>query len=141
MEHKTTTFTFENTAGKEVEIHSRKYTFDTEDVLVKTFGKEAINKHKTTGKMEAEFTLKDVKEDFPKLLDLGNQKIDWSKQDYDEILRVYLFFIRYKKNAQMRQYILDSETIASLLGQMKTHLSSIRGHISQSKKEEITKSQ
>lgn len=140
MNHKTEKFSFVDIEGKPVEINSREYTFNTEDVLIKTFGKEAIDNYNKTGKLDAEFTLENVKEDFPQLLQMDDVRIDWKEQGYDGMLRVYLFFLRYKKLALLRQYASDSETIVSLLDQMKSHLNSVRENISQSKKKETTKS-
>lgn len=139
MEHKTEKFSFVNQSGEKIEVSSLKYTFNTEEVLINTFGKEAIDKYNQTGKLDAEFSLENVKEDFPKLLNLGDENINWKDQDYDELLRVYLFFLRYKKTALLRQYASDSETVLSLLEQMKSHLNSVRKNISESKKQETTK--
>lgn len=139
MEHRTEKFSFVNQSGEKIEVSSRKYSFNTEEVLIKTFGKEAIDKYNQTGKLDAEFTLDNVREDFPKLLNLGDENINWKEQDYDELLRVYLFFLRYKKTALLRQYASESETVLSLLEQMKSHLNSVRKNISENKKQETTK--
>lgn len=139
MDHNTAKFSFVNTEGNLVEVTSKKYSFNTEDVLINTFGQEAIDNYNKTGKLDSEFTLENVKEDFPQLLQMEEARIDWKEQDYDEMLRVYLFFLRYKKHALLRQYASDSETVLSLLEQMKSHLNSVRKNISESKKQETTK--
>ena len=49
---------------------------------------------------------------------LEEQNIKWY-QDYDEIMRVISFFLRYRKNAQLRQLESQKEMIALTIEMMK----------------------
>jgi hypothetical protein len=121
MSHYTETFAFINKAGKEVELESVPYSIEIEDdVLVKRFGREALDSFAKTHTLNYKITLEHIKEDFPKLLSPGSavKNIDWRKQAgkyYDEMKRVYYFFLEYDSNAQLRQLeSLKTTTLSSI---------------------------
>lgn len=124
-EHRSETFTFIDIEGHKTEITTKKYTFNLEKILTNRFGEKALDEYNRTGKLECNISLEAVKCDFPELLELGEKRIDWSVQDYDELMQVYLFFIRFKKNAMLRAYRLDQEMIVSDLGIMSRLLNSL----------------
>ena len=150
MEHKIKTFTFTTKIkGKDAacRVSTRKYTFEIEEVLVKRFGKEKLDKIFADQSIDFNFSLKDVEEDFPKLLQFetsevssrrgknlgGFSSIDFKTQDFDELLKVYAFFLLYKKNATLRELEFNNETLALAIEQARTVLASMPQLFSQPK--------
>jgi len=134
MDHKQKTFTFVTKNKKQVTLTSRKYTFEIEEVLVKRFGKEKLDKIFADQNIDFNFSLKDVEEDFPKLLIIpAKTSIDYKTQDFDELLKVYAFFLLYKKNATLRELEFNNETLALAIQQAQTVLASMPQLFSQPK--------
>jgi len=151
MDHKIKTFTFVTKNKKQVTLTSRKYTFEIEDVLVKRFGKDKLDKIFADQSIDFNFSLKDVEEDFPKLLQFetglvtskvsskrgsnlgGFASINFKEQDFDELLKVYAFFLLYKKNATLRELEFNNETLALAIEQARTVLASMPELFSQKK--------
>ncbi len=125
--------------GNEVEVKSKPYTFAIEEVLVKRFTKEKLHTFNQTGKFDAEIELDAIQEDFPKLLNEVDG-INWQNQDYDELLRVYLFFIAYKRNALLRRFELEKKTLFSDLETMSKIINSLPDNILQKLNGKNTKS-
>lgn len=140
MNHKTEVFRFKDVRGKFVEIQSRPYTFRLEEVLTKRFGMEKLLQINETGKLNYTVSLSDVKEDFPKLLDLGQAKINWADQEYDELQRVYYFFLEYKRNANLRHFTRESEILRSNITELRNLLLSASGSIFQELNKKHTES-
>ncbi len=137
MNHKQKTFTFTTKIkGKDAacRVSTRKYTFEIKDVLINRIGEEKYNKIFADESLEFDFKLKDVEEDFPKLLLIPPKiKIDYSKQDWDELLNVYAFFLLYEKNAKLRALEFNNETLALAIKQAQTVLASMPEFFSQKK--------
>ena len=130
MIHKTEKFKFIDIDGKEVIFESVPYSFDLEEnVLIHRFGKEKIEEYANKHILNFKIRLDHIKEDFPKLLVGDCSRIDFGKQSgdyYDELRRVYYFFLEYDSNAQLRQSELLSETIASNLKTLKMTLAGMQ---------------
>jgi len=130
MAHKTEKFKFLDIDGKEVEFESAPYCFDLEEnVLIKRFGKELIEEFAKTHILNFKIRYDHIKEDFSKLLIGDFNRVDLGKQSgdyYEELRRVYYFFLEYDSNAQLRQSELLSETIASNLKTLKTTLAGMQ---------------
>lgn len=120
MDHRVKTFVFITGSGGEVKLTSRKYNFQLEEVIKKRFTEELLTQYAEKGELNFNIELDHVREDFPKLL-VGDklEDIDWSEQDYDEIISVYLFFIQYRKNAVLRLLEQEHQTLASALETLK----------------------
>lgn len=134
MEHKNKKFKFFDKDGGEVQFITRRYCFNTEAVIKDRFGDyESLMDHSDAA-IELSISLKDVSEDFPKLLESlkPETEIDWAEQDYDILLSVYAFFLMYKKNAIARELIYNKEMLASEMEKAKVILSSMPNLISQS---------
>jgi len=132
MKHGTAEFVLVDKAGKEVKVKTRQYNFEIEDIIKKRLGDEKFNEYQATGKLDFNLSLKDVKEDFPQLLEgEGLDKIDWKKQNYDTLQEIYFFFVRYKKNAFLRRLELDKEMLASNLSTLEKIMSSLPENIFQ----------
>lgn len=140
MDHKTETFRFKDVRGKDVEIQSKPYTFKLEEVLTKRFGVDKMLQINDTGKLNHTVNLSDVVEDFPKLLILGKTKINWADQEYDELQRVYYFFLEYKRNASLRHFTRESEILRSNIAELKNMLLSTSGSIFQELNKKHTES-
>ncbi|NWF87914.1 MAG: hypothetical protein HXY50_00465 [Ignavibacteriaceae bacterium] len=129
MNHDIQTFKFVKDK-KVLVINARPYTFEIEDVLIKRFGLNTIKKFAQTGNLVFDVTLGEVKEDLPKLLDMkGAADIDWKKQNFDEIARVYYFFLEYKRNVNLRALKLEAETLRSQIQELATLMSSAQENI------------
>jgi|GEM_PF-2164958 len=130
MTHKTKRFTFLNSEGESIEVTNKQYCFEVEDVLKNRFGEYDDLLNQTD--IELNISLEDVEADFPKLLELGDNKIIWRKQDYDTLLEVYGFFLLYKRNAIVRLLTSNKEMLASEVEKAKAILRSMPELISQS---------
>ena len=130
MTHKTKKFTFLNSEGESIEVTTKQYCFEVEDVLKNRFGEYDDLLNQTD--IELNISLEDVEADFPKLLELGDNKIIWRKQDYDTLLEVYGFFLLYKRNAIVRLLTSNKEMLASEVEKAKAILRSMPELISQS---------
>lgn len=124
MNHETKQFIFCDSDGKEIKVTSKKYSFKLQGILEKRFGKDALEKYNKTGILDADITLENAIQDMPKLLVGKIDKIDFA-EEYDEIISVYTFFLRYKKNAFLRQLQSDREMLASNLEILTTTLNSM----------------
>lgn len=131
MNHKEKVFHFINTKGRAVEVIAKPYTFEIEDVLKKRVGKEAWVKFITTQNLVFDITFDCVVEDFPQLLDAKGQKINWRKQNFDEIQKVYNFFFEYKRSAKLREFESEAETLRLKISELKDLLLSTQGNIFQ----------
>ena len=130
MTHKTKKFAFLNSEGESVEVTTKQYCFEVEDVLKNRFGEFDDLLNQTD--IELNISLEDVEADFPKLLELGDNKIDWSKQEYDTLLEIYGFFLLYKRNAIVRLLTSNKEILASEVEKAKAILHSMPELISRS---------
>lgn len=109
--------------------------------LVNRFGEEALEKFNKTGVLDKDIKLSDIEEDFPKLLKgKGIRSIVWKEQIYDTLLEVYVFFIKYKRNALLRNIESEKEMLASNLETLQTIISSLPENILQKLNLENTKS-
>lgn len=126
MDHKTISVKLLTKDGESKELTSNYYNFEIEDILVDRFGADKLKKLHETGKLDFNLTLEDVEEDIPHLLhDYNQHNIDLRKSDFDEILRIYSFFVLYKRNALLRQMQSERETLASNLEQLEVILNSM----------------
>jgi hypothetical protein len=129
MTHATEKFKFVDVDGNVVEFESTPYSFDLEEkVLVNRFGKEKIEEFANTHALNFKIKLDHIKEDFPKLLQGDLSRIDFSKQSgeyYDELRRVYCFFLEYDSNAQLRLSEALKKTLASNIETLKTIMNSM----------------
>ena len=134
MIHKTEKFKLLDIDGKIVEFESMPYSFDLEEnVLIARFGKEKIEEFANTHMLTFKIRLEHIKEDFPKLLQGDLSRIDFGKQTgeyYDELRRVYCFFLEYDSNVQLRQSEQLKEMLASNIETLKTILASTPENIS-----------
>lgn len=124
MQHSIEQFDFIDRNGKNVVIKSRAYNFEIEDHLRERFGDDIFNNKDFSGEL-ASITLKNIEEDFPILLDGDLSSIEWKKQDFDELLRVYHFFVMYKRNAAWRQLESSKETLLLSIEMMEKILNSL----------------
>jgi len=129
MEYVAEKFRFIDMEGKVKEFESVPYSFDMEEnIIIKRFGKETIEEFAKTHLLNYKIHLADIKEDFPKLLQGDLSNIDLGKQSgqyFDEIKRVYHFYLEYDSNIQLRLSGKLTETIISNLNEMKSVLSGI----------------
>lgn len=126
MDHKTISVKLLTKDGESKELTSNYYNFEIEDILVDRFGADKLKKIHETGKLDFNLTLEDVEEDIPHLLhDYNKHNIDLRKSDFDEILRIYSFFVLYKRNALLRQMQSERETLASNMEMMTKVLNSL----------------
>lgn len=125
MTHKTEKFQFAANGGKVVTLVSKKYCFEIENRFKEMIGEDKFNAFQKDNTIDIEITLEQVEKHFPRLLDFEGeeQKINWEDQDYDEIMRVISFFLRYRKNAQLRQLESQKEMIALTIEMMKKLMS------------------
>lgn len=125
MTHKTEKFQFAANGGKVVTLVSKKYCFEIENRFKEMIGEDKFNAFQKDNTIDLEITLEQVEKHFPRLLDFEGeeQKINWEDQDYDEIMRVISFFLRYRKNAQLRQLESQKEMIALTIEMMKKLMS------------------
>lgn len=125
MTHKTEKFQFAANGGKVVTLTSKKYCFEIENRFKEMIGEDKFNAFQKDNTIDLEITLEQVEKHFPRLLDFEGeeQKINWEDQDYDEIMRVISFFLRYRKNAQLRQLESQKEMIALTIEMMKKLMS------------------
>lgn len=133
MVHKQKQFKFKSNDGKEVVLTSKPYTFKTEQVIVDRIGHSKFDKFQETHRMDHNFTLPDIEEDLPRLLNGEVNSVDWGEQDYDEMLSVYTFFLSYKENAYLRQLESEQKTIASTLKEVKDLVSSLESGLKKTK--------
>lgn len=141
MNHKTEIFKFKDSKSKVVELKTVDYTFEVYEILVNRFGEEALEKFNKTGVLDKDIKLSDIEEDFPKLLKgKGIRSIVWKEQIYDTLLEVYVFFIKYKRNALLRNIESEKEMLASNLETLQTIISSLPENILQKLNLENTKS-
>lgn len=132
MNHATQTFKFKDPKSKVVELKTVDYTFAVYEILVNRFGEEALEKFNKTGVLDKDIKLSDIEEDFPKLLKgKGIRSIVWKEQIYDTLLEVYVFFIKYKRNALLRNIESEKEMLASNLGTLQTIINSLPENILQ----------
>ncbi len=125
MIHKRKEITLINSQGKPVKFLTAEFNFEVDEYLKARFPKLDAD--------EITIDLSDAEKDFSKLLidEKGREfndkihKIDLKKQDYDLILSVYAFFLRYKKNAYLRQLQYNNETLAFEIEQAKKILTSM----------------
>lgn len=125
MTHKTEKFQFAANGGKVVTLVSKKYCFEIENRFKEMIGEDKFNAFQKDNTIDLEITLEQVEKHFARLLDFEGeeQKINWEDQDYDEIMRVISFFLRYRKNAQLRQLESQKEMIALTIEMMKKLMS------------------
>jgi len=139
MNHKQKEFSFINKNGKEVKFLTRTFTFEIDEYLRERFGPDYSSKITSEKNYQIEISLEDAKKDFPILLNGFNEKeIDLAKQNYDDILKVYAFFLMYKNNAILRELEFNNETLALVIEQTKTILSLMPEISSQIKKQLTT---
>ena len=84
--------------------------------------------------LEFAIKLEHIKNDFPKLLKGDLSGINWKEQSgkyYDELRRVYSFFLDYDSNVQLRQSVQLKETLALSIKEMQTILTSMPENISE----------
>lgn len=124
MQHAIEQFDFVDRNGKEVIIKAHQFNFEIEDHLRERFGDHVFDDKDFSGELST-ITLKNIEEDFPILLDGDLTNIDWKKQSFDELLRVYHFFVTYKRNAAWRQLESSKETLLSSIEMMEKILNSI----------------
>lgn len=131
MNHTTEKFSFTDSKGKSIEVSSLPYTLALEEgVLKKRFGakwKELLS----SGSLELDINIESVAEDFPKLLDLKNAKINWAKQNYDELARVYLFFLEYRLNVKQRALKSEADALRSQISGLQNLLLTLPSDIFQ----------
>jgi len=126
MTHKTEKFQFASNEGKVVTLISKKYCFEIENRFKEMIGEDKWKAYQVDNTVDLELTLKQVEDNFLRLLDFEDgkkHKINWEDQDYDEIMRVISFFLRYRKNAQLRQLESQKEMIALTIEMMKKLMS------------------
>jgi hypothetical protein len=132
--HNSEKFKFLDKDGNEKEFESVPYSFDLEDnVLVNRFGKDTLEEFVRTHILNFKITADHIKEDFPRLLVGDLSIINFRKQEgqyYDEMRKVYYFFLEFDSNAQLRLSKQLAETIASNLETLKTTLDGISKTIS-----------
>lgn len=132
MQHAQKQFQFTDKKAKLQKFESRKFTFEVDEYLKKRFGNDYSEKLDSNKSHEISISLKDAEKDLPFLLvGFKTSQIDLMKQDYDEILKVYAFFLMYKKNAVLRELEYNNETFAYTIEQAKQILSSMPELISQ----------
>jgi hypothetical protein len=103
---------------KPIKFLTASFNFEIDEYLRERFG---LNDG------EIVISLVDAELDFGRLLVDKNGKgfsqqihgIDLKKQDYDLILSVYAFFLKFKKNAYLRQLQFNNETLAFEIEQAK----------------------
>lgn len=120
MVHTQQKFLFADKAQKQVEFLSKKFCFEVEKIFIEMIGREKYQQYQKDKTVDLEINLDKVKTYFPLLLDAPTEKyiwskIDWAKQDYDNILSVVTFFLQYKKNATLRQLKSETDTVASVI--------------------------
>lgn len=125
MDHRQKQFTFFDTDGKEIILTSRRFSHNVEQLLEKRFGRDVLTQFAKTHSLDFDVTFDQAKEDLPKLLQgEGIEKVDWG-YDVDPIMEVYLFFIQYKSNAQLRLLESERNSLVSNLEILKKITSSI----------------
>ena len=146
--HNTTKFKFLDNDGKEVEFESVPYSFDLEEkVLEARFGKDTLEEFAKTHVLNFKIRFEHVEEDMPKLL-VGNlSNINFKTQPdfgeknyYEEIRKVYYFFLEYDSNAQLRLSEQLKETLASSIKTLKVTLDGMPEIISTAVKDKNTTS-
>ncbi len=133
MIHKQKEFVFKNKNGRAIRFLTAPFNFEIDEYLRERFPE---------GDNEIEINLSDVERDLGMLLidkkgrpfNPELHQIDLRKQDYDLILMIYAFFLRYKKNAYLRQLEYNNETLAFEIEQAKKILTSMPEIISAVKK-------
>jgi hypothetical protein len=131
MKHGAAEFLLVDKDGKEVKVKTRAYNFEIEDVIKNRIGEEKFNGYQATGKLDFNFTLKDVETDYPQLLEGDLSNIDWRKQNFDALQEIYFFFVRYRKNASVRRLELEKEMLLSNLEMLETIILSLPENILQ----------
>jgi len=106
LEHKREKYIFRNKQNKPVSFITRPFTFEVDEYLEKRFP------NYSSGATELTLKLTDVKKDMEYLLDGKTSNVAWEKQDYEDIMKVYAFFLTYKKNALLRQLEYNDSTLA-----------------------------
>ena len=125
MNHSQEKFYFQNNSGKKTEFLTKPYCFKLEDVFIELVGKEKFSEYQQKSNVDLDLSLEKIEKYFPKLLDPVDKKfswksVNWSEQEYDNILDVVTFFLDYRKNALLRRLESEKETVASLLQTIQT---------------------
>jgi len=106
LEHKREKYIFRNKQNKPISFITIPFTFEVDEYLEKRFP------NYSSGATELTLKLTDVKKDMEYLLDGKTSNVAWEKQDYEDIMKVYAFFLTYKKNALLRQLEYNDSTLA-----------------------------
>lgn len=123
MKHSTKEFRFIDKEGIEQTFISNPFTFEIDEHLKERFGKDYSEKIFSEKNYQTEVSLKDAEIDLPILINgFDIDKINLAKQKYDDVLKVYAFFLTYKKNAILRELEFNNETLALAIEQTKTIL-------------------
>lgn len=138
MEHKIEIFNFKDVTGNDVKVSSKPYNFKLEKILTNRFGLDILKSFSNDGTFDSEVNLSAVTEDFPKLLKLDDLQINWEDQDFDEIERVYLFFVQYKRNAKLRALKSQEEILRLNMEGLTEMLNSIPKTIFQKTNENVS---
>ncbi len=117
--------------GKEQEFTTRPFTFKIENVIKKRAGDDCYKKIRNGEVVEIEITAQDVINDLPHLLVGDTSVIDLSESEYDAVHDIYVFFLKYKRNAGLRQIELDKANIVSVLNQAQPVLEKMQSITSQ----------
>lgn len=135
MNHGNEVFRFikDKKTKKVIEVESLTFCFELQEVLKKRFGEEKLKEFYLTGNLIVDVDLKEVEEDFPQLLNLEGNKINWKIQDYNEIARVYYFFLEYKQNVKLRALKSETETLSSKLMELQSLIASTQINFSPQK--------
>jgi predicted methyltransferase len=132
MNHAVQEFILKDNEGNPVKVKTREYNFEIEEIIINRIGQEKWDEYQKTGILEYNLVLKDVQEDFPKLLEgEGLNKIDWKKQKYDTLRAIHFFFVRYTKNARRRELELEKEMLLSNLNMLQKIIDSMQPSISE----------
>jgi len=124
MKHKNKVFSFVNKNDEKVEFESMDYSFGIQELLIDRFGEETLKTYYSTGILNHTLRLSEAKEDLPKLLKGDVSVIDLEKE-YDEVVEVYDFFLKYEKNAWLRRAESEKEMIASAIREIQKLVTSI----------------
>lgn len=106
MEHKREKYIFRNKQNKPISLITRPFTFEVDEYLESRFP------NYTSGAGELTLKLSDVKKDMEFLLEGKTDNIAWEKQEYEDIMKVYAFFLTFKKNALLRQLEFSDATLS-----------------------------
>ncbi len=138
--HKTRKFIFENREGKPVEFTTKKFSFKLENKFVEMIGRDNYETYQANGTVDLDFSIEDVKEDFPELLEGDFLNIDWGEQDKATLAEVYFFFLSFNKSVMLNHQLSLNETVVSQIGDLAKVLDLTRINYSGKKKKMNTKS-